>query len=108
MIMLERVITATIVSLIITGVPALYNLCKKNKIKKDAEGKVYFGVFRIILLYIVSIISSEGLLFLIFGTETIEGIEALLLTLICSIPFMYIYVLISKKIQERKLNKDKK
>ena len=53
--MWERVIRAIIVSLIMTGVPALYNLSKKNKINKEAQGKVYYGVFRMILLYIASI-----------------------------------------------------
>jgi|GEM_PF-3813435 len=105
--MWERVIRAIIVSLIMTGVPALYNLSKKNKINKEAQGKVYYGVFRMILLYIASIVSSEGLLLLLFGTETIEGIEALILTLICSIPFMYIYFLIYRKVQENKLNLNK-
>lgn len=102
--MSDRVINAIIVSLIVTGVPVIYNLCKKNKKEKEANGKVYYGVFRIILLYIAAIMSSEMILMLLFE-DSISGLEALLLTIICSIPIMYIYVLIYKKYQENKLNK---
>ena len=50
----------------------IYKICKKNKETKELEGKVYYGVFRIILLYIASIISSEMVLILMFGTKTIR------------------------------------
>jgi len=100
----ERVGVAMLVALIWTGVPIIYNICKKNKEKIKAKGKVYYGIFRMALLYIAAIVSSEAVLMLIFGTETIEGLEALLLTLIGSVPFMYMYVLIYKKYQEKKLN----
>ena len=99
----ERVGVAMLVALIWTGVPIIYNICKRNKDKIKAKGKVYFGIARMALLYIASIISSEAVLILIFGTETIEGLEALLLTFIGSVPFMYMYVLIYKKYQEKKL-----
>ena len=102
--MWDRVIQSVLVSLIMTGVPAIYEICKKNKEKKESEGKIYYGVFRIILLYAGAIISGEMLLMLMFGTDTIEGVEALILTLICSIPFMYIYLLIYKHYQKKKLS----
>lgn len=103
--MWERAVQVFLASLIISIATVAYNICKKNKQEKEKKGKVYYGVFRVVLLYLSAIISSEVLMMLIFGSETIEGIEALILTLIGSIPFMCVYMLIYKRYQERKLEK---
>ena len=103
--MWERIVVSVVASLIVMGIPLLYQLCQKNKEDREAEGKVYYGLFRMILLYISAVISSEMLLIIIFGTETIEGMEALIMTLIGSLPFMCIYVLVYRYYQKKKINR---
>ena len=105
--MSDRVINAILVSTILTVVPIIYKKINNNKKKKEIDGKIYYGIIRILLLYIAAICSSEIVLMLVLDTETIKGFEALLLTIICSIPFMYMYLLIYKKYQIKKLKNNK-
>lgn len=88
----EKFVSGAIVTLIIIGVPKLYKKGEKNKIEHIKNKKIYYGVFRMIGLYLLAIMSGEMVLMLFLGNSGISGVRALLLTIICSVPVMILYL----------------
>ena len=93
----EKFISGVIVTLIIVGVPKLYKKGEENKKECIKNKKVYYGIFRMIGLYLLALMSGEMVLLIFLGNSSIDGIIALLLTFVCSIPVMFFYLHLYKK-----------
>lgn len=102
----EKFIGGAVIAGVFCGTPFLYKLGKKKKEEAIQKGKVYYGLLgcRVLGLFILGVISSEMILMLILG-DSVEGMTALLLMLLASIPFTVLYVYLYKKSFEKKLQK---
>ena len=106
--MLEKFISGAVIAAIVVGGPKLYKLGKRKKAESIQKGKVYYGLLwcRILLFFIAGIISTEMILMLLLG-DSIEGYIALIIMLLCSLPFAALYIFLYKKHFEKKyLNKE--
>ena len=54
-------------ALMMSGIIAIYNASKKNKGVNEKENKVYYGVVRMILLYLVALMTSDLILMVVLG-----------------------------------------
>jgi len=95
--LLEKFISGVIVTLIIVGVPKIYKKGEINKKEHIKNKKVYYGIFRMIGLYALAIMSGEMVLMIFLGNSGIDGMLALFLTIICSVPVMILYLHFYKK-----------
>ncbi|MBE6815301.1 MAG: hypothetical protein E7522_07640 [Ruminococcaceae bacterium] len=104
--MLEKFITGAIIAGIFGGSPLLYKLGKKKKSETIQQGKIYYGLlyYRIIGFFVLGIISSEIILMLLLG-DKVEGMVALLLMFVFSLPFTALYIYLYKKSFEKLLQK---
>ena len=101
--MLEKFISGAIIAAVVVGSPKLYKLGKKKKAEAIQNGKVYYGLlwYRVLALFLAGIVSSETILMVLLG-DSVEGAVALLLMLLCSLPFTVLYVYLYRKIFEKK------
>ena len=101
--MLEKFISGAVIAAIVVGTPKLYKLGKQKKAEAIQNGKVYYGLLwcRVLALFIAGVISSEMILMVLLG-DSVEGVAALLLMLLCSIPFTFLYVYLYRKSFEKK------
>ena len=93
----EKFISGVIVTLIIVGVPKIYKSGENKKREYIKNKKVYYGIFRMIGLYLLAVMSGEIVLMIFLGDSDIDGTIALLLTIISSIPVMMFYLHFYKK-----------
>ena len=89
---IDAFIMGAVPAAIIAGVPMLYKLGKQKKIESINNGKVYYGLlyYRIFVFYLVGVMCGEMILLMILG-NSIKGIVALLLTLLCGVPFAILF-----------------
>jgi hypothetical protein len=101
--MLEKFISGAVVAAIVAGTPKLYRLGKKKKAESIRAGKVYYGLLwcRVFALVLAGVMSSEMILMVLLG-DSVEGAIALLLMLLCSLPFTALYVYLYKRSFEKK------
>lgn len=95
--LLDKFITGAVATLIIIIVPKIYKKGEINKIEHIKKKKVYYGIFRMIGLYSLAIMTGEMILMILLGDSGIKGTIALLLTIIASIPVMILYLYFYKK-----------
>lgn len=101
--MLEKFISGAVIAAIVVGVPKLYKIGKEKKAKSIQDGKVYYGLLwcRVLALFLAGVISAEMILMVLLG-DSVEGMVALLLMLLCSLPFTVLYVYLYKRRFEKK------
>ena len=73
---------------------------RKKRRKCIEEGKIYYGFVRIVGLLLLSLISVEMIVFILFGQET-EETKTLIVTLLFTIPIFCIYFYLYIKHYER-------
>lgn len=96
--MLELLISGVVISAVFVGVPLLWKLGKQKKAESISKGKVYYGLLycRLLALYLAGVMCGEMILVLLIG-DSIEGMSALLLTLILGVPFALLFTYLYKK-----------
>lgn len=101
----EDAITGGIAAVIISGISVLINHKKKKEedeeqitTQKKSNDSKFKSIMKKIEIVILSFISSEVLLLIILG-DSIDGTRALLLVMIVTIPFYFLYNNIFKKKQ---------
>ena len=101
--MIEKFISGAVIAAIVVGGPKLYKLGKKKKAESIQNRKVYYGLLwcRVFALFLAGVVSSEMILMVLLG-DSVEGVLALLLMLLCSLPFTVLYVYLYKRSFEKK------
>ena len=101
--MLENFISGAVITAIVVGIPKLYQLGKKKRAESIQNGKVYYGLlwYRVFALFLAGVMSSEMILMVLLG-DSVEGAVALLLMLLCSLPFTAFYIYLYKRSFEKK------
>lgn len=96
--MLDLFISGAAIAAFVCGTPLLWKLGKKKKTEIISKEKVYYGLiyYRIFLLYLAGVVSAEMILAIVLG-NSMEGTVALILTLICGVPFAILYTYLYRK-----------
>ena len=96
-------ILGAVAAAIVAGIPKLYSLGQEKKAESIQSRKVYYGLLwcRVFALFLAAVISSEMILMVLLG-DSVDGTVALLLTLLCSLPFTVLYVYLYKRSFEKK------
>lgn len=95
--LMEKFISGAIVALLFIVVPKIYKKGEANKKEHIKNKKVYYGIFRMIGLYALAIMSGEMVLVILLGNSGIDGMIALAITVACSIPVMFLYLHLYRK-----------
>ena len=101
---IEGVVTALLAVFVFYVIPRLYKSGKQKKKEHIENKKVYYGVFRMIGLFFLALMSGETLLMLLLG-DKVEGSIALLLLLGATIVFMILYLWLYKRHYYKLINK---
>ena len=93
---------------IINAISLLWESGKKKKAEAINNGKVYYGLiyYRILLFCLAGVVSAEMILMILLG-NSVEGTGALILTVVCGIPFSALYTYIYRQAFIRKYSKNK-
>lgn len=102
---IEGFITAIMVVVIFYVIPRSWKAGERKKKEHICSKKVYYGIFRMIGLYILALISSEMVLLVLLGNREIEGMIALLLLFVVSIPIMFLYLFLYRRHYRKLINK---
>lgn len=102
---IEGFLTAVVCVIIFYAIPRWYKSGERKKKEHICSKRVYYGIFRMIGLYILALISSETVLLLLLGNSKIEGAIALLLVFAVSIPIMLLYLFLYRRHYYKLINK---
>lgn len=94
---IEGFLTAIACVIIFYAIPRWYKIGERKKKEHIHNKKVYYGIFRMIGLYILALISSEMVLLILLGNREIEGLIALSLVFVVSIPVMFLYLFLYRR-----------
>lgn len=96
--MLDFFISGAVIGAFACGSPLLWKLGKKKKAETISKEKAYYGLvyYRIFLFYLAGVVSAEMILAIVLGSS-VEGTIALILTLICGVPFAILYTYLYRK-----------
>ena len=96
--MLELFICGAVIAAIFIGAPKLWKLGKQKKSEYINNGKVYYGLLycRVLLFYVAGVVSAEMILMIMLG-NSVQGTIALIMTLLCGIPFAALYTYLYRK-----------
>ena len=94
---LEKAILASVSTFIILISSYIYKSGKQKKEQYILNGKIYYGPFRMIGLYLLALMSGELILMALLVNSNVDGNIALILVLICSVPIMILYLYFYRK-----------
>ena len=81
---------------------------KERKIECYSKGEPYYGLLIIVVFILSSIMFSEGILYLIFGSNTVDGILALLMVIVLALIIFALLIFIYTKYEMLPMEKKQK
>lgn len=105
--MAEAVFCAIVISFIFQFVPATYKSGEEKKNASIKKGKVYYGFFRMIGLYLLAFMTSEMILLILLG-DSVSGSAAFLMTVVLSVFVMIWYLKLYDSHYEKLIKEYKK